>query len=74
MTTSPDKTRGDCARFRVPEAGCSNFSYFKEYVEGRPLMDAKTAACSDLYSRTKAKEARIKKIFERCLEALKWLT
>jgi len=78
MTTSPDKTCGDCARFRVPEAGCSNFSYFKEYVEGRPLMDAKSTACSDFFPANKAKKEKPKKkqlkdsgiVAEGCFEAV----
>jgi hypothetical protein len=43
----PEKTCGDCARFKVPDAGCPNYESFTEYVDGRPLMDAHCAACSD---------------------------
>jgi hypothetical protein len=41
------KKCGDCARFKVPDAGCPNYEYFMEYVNGKPLMDAHCAACSD---------------------------
>jgi hypothetical protein len=41
------KKCGDCARFKVPDAGCPNYESFSEYVDGCPLMDADCAACSD---------------------------
>ena len=38
---------GECAKFKVSDAGCPNYAYFHEYVDGRPLMDANATACSD---------------------------
>ena len=52
---------GECARFKVPDAGCSNYSYFMEYVEGRPLMDANSTACNDFYQARKSKERKTRK-------------
>jgi hypothetical protein len=51
---------GECARFKVPDAGCPNYSYFHEYVEGRPLMDAKATACSDFHPARKTKDKKEK--------------
>ena len=45
------KKCGNCARFKVPDAGCPNYESFMEYVDGRPLMDANCAACSDFLER-----------------------
>jgi hypothetical protein len=45
------KKCGDCARFKVPDSGCSSYDAFSEYVDGRPLMDANCAACSDFLER-----------------------
>jgi len=77
MTTSPDRTCGDCARFRVPEAGCPNYESFTQYVDGRPLMDAHCAACSDFYQARAKKEKPKKKqmkdsgtVAEGCFEAI----
>jgi len=55
-------TCGQCARFKVPDSGCPNYGSFLEYVDGRPLMDAKSAACSDFYPKQKTeKEKKTKK-------------
>lgn len=61
MAVGKDKTCGDCARFKVPDAGCPNYDSFMEYVDGHPLMDAKCAACSDFHPARKAKEKKIRK-------------
>jgi putative DNA primase/helicase len=45
---------GDCARFRIPDAGCPHCESFSEYVDGRPLMDARCAACSDFHQARKS--------------------
>ena len=58
---SEGKTCGDCARFKVPDAGCPNYEYFREYVDGRPLMDAHGAACSDFHQARKVKDKSTKK-------------
>ena len=50
----PTQRCGDCARFRVPDAGCPNYESFTEYVDGRPLMDAHCAACSDFHQAKKS--------------------
>jgi energy-coupling factor transporter ATP-binding protein EcfA2 len=52
---------GDCARFKVPDAGCPNYESFTEYVDGRPLMDAYCAACSDFHEVRKARDKKTKK-------------
>jgi hypothetical protein len=78
MTTPPEKICGDCARFKVPDAGCPNFSDLKEHVEGLPLMDAKSAACSDFFPASKARKEKPKKkqlkdsgiVAEGCFEAI----
>ena len=51
---------GECARFKVLDAGCPNYAYFHEYVEGRPLMDAKATACSDFHPARKTKDKKEK--------------
>jgi hypothetical protein len=55
------KTCGDCARFKVPDAGCPNYESFTEYVDGRPLMDAHCAACSDFHQARGAKDKKTRK-------------
>jgi hypothetical protein len=42
---------GECARFKVPDAGCPYFDDFFEYVDGRSLTDmtAKSPACTSFY-------------------------
>jgi len=52
---------GDCVRFKVPDAGCPNYESFTEYVDGRPLMDAHCAACSDFHEVRKARDKKTKK-------------
>jgi len=61
MSASENKTCGGCARYKVPDAGCNNYAYFNEYVDGRPLMDAKAVACSDFYPKSKAKSEKEQK-------------
>lgn len=58
--SAPEKTCGDCARFKVPDAGCPNYESFSEYVDGRPLIDANCAACSDFYQARKTRDKREK--------------
>jgi len=53
---------GDCVRFKVPDAGCPNYESFTEYVDGRPLMDAHCAACSDFHEVRKARDKKTKKL------------
>jgi hypothetical protein len=53
---------GECARFKVPDAGCANYSYFFEYAEGKPLMDAQATACSDFHPTRKSKGEKNPKI------------
>jgi hypothetical protein len=55
------RTCGECARFKVPDAGCPHYESFTEYVDGRPLMDAHCAACSDFHQARKAKDKKAKK-------------
>jgi hypothetical protein len=47
---------GECARFKVPDSNCPSYDSFLEYVDGRPLMDGKSAACSDFYAVRKSKK------------------
>lgn len=61
MADRENKICGECARFKVPSAGCPSYESFSEYVDGRPLMDAKSTACSDFYPVKKAKEKRTRK-------------
>ncbi len=55
MGDPQNKTCGECARFKVPDAGCPHYDSFLEYADGRPLMDAKSLACSNFYLKQKAK-------------------
>lgn len=56
------RTCGECARFKVPSAGCPHYESFSEYVDGRPLMDAKCGACSDFHPARKAKDKKKKQL------------
>jgi len=56
MSDSQNKTCGECARFKVPDSNCPSYDSFLEYVDGRPLMDGKSAACSDFYAARKSKK------------------
>jgi hypothetical protein len=62
--SSSEHKCGECARFKVPDADCPHYDSFFKYVDGRPLMDGKSAACSNFYEGRKVKDKPKKKVFK----------
>lgn len=54
--TAKNERCGDCKFFKTSD--CPSFDNFREYVDGRPLMDADCAACGSFQPNPKAKKQK----------------
>lgn len=56
---------GECAKFRKRDSECPSYDSFFEYVDGKPLMDGKSAACSSFVEGRKAR--KIDRTEDKCI-------